>query len=88
MSLHVYFLQFPANHHSFNFDPRKGPVHVEWFQGGTTNVCYNALDRWVQVSACSTRVGICQLYSTYQPVGRPSPRFSYLGPAFLVVDVS
>jgi hypothetical protein len=26
---------------------RKGPIHIEWFKGGLTNICYNALDRWV-----------------------------------------
>ena len=30
-----------------NFDMRKGRVQVEWFRGAKTNVCYNALDRWV-----------------------------------------
>lgn len=24
---------------------REGPIHVEWFKGGTTNIAYNALDR-------------------------------------------
>ena len=27
---------------------RKGPIHVNWFTGGTTNICYNALDRHVK----------------------------------------
>ena len=31
-----------------NFDMRKGRVKVEWFRGARTNVCYNALDRWVE----------------------------------------
>lgn len=31
----------------YNFDVRKGPIYVEWFRGGYTNVCYNALDRHV-----------------------------------------
>ena len=26
----------------------KGSVAVEWFKGGMTNVCYNALDRHVK----------------------------------------
>lgn len=34
--------------HFENFDIRKGPVNVEWFKGGRTNICYNALDRHVQ----------------------------------------
>jgi acetyl-CoA synthetase len=28
----------------YNFDVRKGPIHVEWFADGTTNACYNCLD--------------------------------------------
>jgi len=35
----------PGKTHSFNFDRRKGPVFVKWFEGGRTNLCYNALDR-------------------------------------------
>ncbi|MCO5608710.1 hypothetical protein L7F22_062925 [Adiantum nelumboides] len=31
----------------YNFDVTKGPISVEWFRGGYTNVCYNALDRHV-----------------------------------------
>lgn len=27
---------------------RNGPVETEWFKGGTTNICYNALDRHVE----------------------------------------
>mmetsp|Transcript_13996 Transcript_13996/g.23183 ORF Transcript_13996/g.23183 Transcript_13996/m.23183 type:complete len:709 (-) Transcript_13996:333-2459(-) len=30
-----------------NFDSRAGQVSTEWFKGGTTNICYNALDRHV-----------------------------------------
>ncbi len=30
-----------------NFDLNKGPIHVSWFLGGRTNICYNALDRHV-----------------------------------------
>ena len=36
------------NHMSFNFDVRKGPIFSKWFEGGRTNVCYNALDRHVK----------------------------------------
>lgn len=39
--------QWDVNHHSANFDMNKGPISVEWFKGGTTNICYNALDRHV-----------------------------------------
>lgn len=30
-----------------NLDLTKGPVFVEWFKGGYTNICYNAVDRHV-----------------------------------------
>ncbi|EME30712.1 Acetyl-coenzyme A synthetase, chloroplastic/glyoxysomal [Galdieria sulphuraria] len=33
---------------NYNFDIRKGPIFVEWFKGGKTNMCYNALDRHVE----------------------------------------
>lgn len=36
------------DHMSFNFDVRNGPIFSTWFDGGRTNVCYNALDRHVQ----------------------------------------
>lgn len=38
-------MQWDKAHMSYNFDLRKGPIHTEWFKGGTTNVCYNCLDR-------------------------------------------
>ncbi|GBG75139.1 hypothetical protein CBR_g19652 [Chara braunii] len=34
--------------HAENFDVRKGPISVQWFKGGKTNICYNALDRHVE----------------------------------------
>lgn len=37
----------PQNVRSFNYDVRKGPIFTKWFEGGRTNVCYNALDRHV-----------------------------------------
>lgn len=30
---------------SANFDLRRGPVAIEWFKGGKTNITYNCLDR-------------------------------------------
>ncbi|CAH8567186.1 unnamed protein product [Schistosoma curassoni] len=30
---------------SYNFDCRKGPIFVKWFEDGCTNICYNILDR-------------------------------------------
>ncbi|CAM6112324.1 unnamed protein product [Calypogeia fissa] len=32
---------------NYNFDHEKGRIFVEWFRGGYTNACYNALDRHV-----------------------------------------
>jgi acetyl-CoA synthetase len=40
-------LQWDAQHHTCNFDLRNGPIFVNWFKGGRTNVTYNCLDRWV-----------------------------------------
>lgn len=34
--------------YSENIDVRKGPVKIEWFKGGITNICYNALDRNIE----------------------------------------
>jgi len=31
----------------YNFDLAKGPISIDWFQGGRTNICYNALDKHV-----------------------------------------
>jgi len=33
---------------TFNFDREKGPVSIEWFTGGETNLCYNCLDRHIE----------------------------------------
>jgi acetyl-CoA synthetase len=44
---HTHTPQWDAQHHAANFDMRQGPIHVDWFKGGTTNVAYNCLDRWV-----------------------------------------
>jgi len=32
----------------YNFDRSAGPIKVEWFKGGRTNIAYNALDRMVE----------------------------------------
>ncbi|XP_041484218.1 acetyl-coenzyme A synthetase, cytoplasmic-like [Lytechinus variegatus] len=32
----------------YNFNVNNGPVYIKWFQGATTNVCYNVLDRHVE----------------------------------------
>ncbi|KAK2968839.1 hypothetical protein RJ640_028232 [Escallonia rubra] len=34
--------------YSENLDIRKGNINIEWFKGGTTNVCYNCLDRNIE----------------------------------------
>ncbi|KAJ9520487.1 hypothetical protein QJQ45_000217 [Haematococcus lacustris] len=39
--------KWDEDHHSFNFDVRKGPIEISWFKGGLTNICYNSLDRHV-----------------------------------------
>ena len=31
-----------------NFDVQKGRIQTRWFVGGTTNLCYNAVDRHVK----------------------------------------
>lgn len=31
---------------SHNFDPTSGPVFVSFMRGRSTNICYNAVDRW------------------------------------------
>ena len=33
---------------SDEIDVSKGPVNIKWFEGGETNVCYNAVDRHVE----------------------------------------
>jgi acetyl-CoA synthetase len=40
-------LQWDTQHYDCNFDLRNGPIFVNWFKGGRTNVTYNCLDRWV-----------------------------------------
>ncbi|PRW20362.1 Acetyl-coenzyme A synthetase isoform A [Chlorella sorokiniana] len=37
-----------ADFHKWNFDLSKGPIHISWFNGAETNVCYNCLDRHVE----------------------------------------
>ena len=36
---------------SHNFDPSKGPVSVNFMPDSSTNVCFNALDRWLPTHA-------------------------------------
>jgi acetyl-CoA synthetase len=39
---------------NYNFHRSKGPIQIEWFKGGTTNICYNALDRHLGTCADKT----------------------------------
>lgn len=50
-------LQWDEEHINWNFDVRKGPINVEWYKGGTTNICYNALDRHVAAGETRSRTG-------------------------------
>jgi acetyl-CoA synthetase len=48
MAADFYWQQkWQPEHHSYNWDPKRGRVGVEWFKGGKTNMCYNCLDRCV-----------------------------------------
>ena len=37
------------NVRTFNYDMREGPVNVNWYNGAKTNVCYNCVDRHLEV---------------------------------------
>ena len=39
---------------AFNYDIRKGPIQIEWFKGGKTNLSYNCLDRHLESKADKT----------------------------------
>ena len=41
-------MQWDDKHMSFNFDIRAGPIKIEWFKGGKTNIAYNCLDRNIE----------------------------------------
>ncbi len=41
---------------SHNYDRRKGPVSIEWFSGAKTNVCYNCVDRHLDVRPDKTAI--------------------------------
>ncbi|KAK9078505.1 hypothetical protein SSX86_002562 [Deinandra increscens subsp. villosa] len=34
--------------YSENLDITKGSIHIQWFKGGITNICYNCLDRNIE----------------------------------------
>lgn len=44
-------MQWEKDHFRSNFDIKAGPIGVEWFRGGRTNLSFNCLDRWV-ASGC------------------------------------
>ncbi|KAF5828700.1 acetyl-CoA synthetase [Dunaliella salina] len=56
--------KWSEDHHHYNFDVTKGPINVEWFKGGTTNICYNALDRHVEAGQGSQT---CLLFEGNEP---------------------
>mmetsp|Transcript_37029 Transcript_37029/g.147756 ORF Transcript_37029/g.147756 Transcript_37029/m.147756 type:complete len:738 (-) Transcript_37029:2234-4447(-) len=33
---------------TYNFDLNVGPIDINWFKGGKTNICYNAVDRQIE----------------------------------------
>ena len=39
-----------------NYDRRTGPVSIEWFSGAKTNVCYNCVDRHLEVRPDKTAI--------------------------------
>jgi len=40
----------------FNYDVRKGPVDIKWFEGGQTNIAYNCLDRHLETRGDQTAI--------------------------------
>lgn len=40
----------------YNYDRNKGPVSIEWFKGGKTNISYNCLDRHLETSGNKTAI--------------------------------
>ena len=47
-------MQWETNHISYNFDLKKGPIHVEWYRGAITNLCFNCLDRNIALGRSET----------------------------------
>lgn len=35
----------PNKFFSYNFDVKKGPIHIKWMEGASTNISYNLLDK-------------------------------------------
>ena len=36
---------------SYNYDMDQGPISIKWFEGRTTNIVYNCLDRHLEPNA-------------------------------------
>ena len=62
-------MQWEEKHMSYNFDVRAGPVHVEWFKGGTTNLSFNCLDRNIEKGLGEAP---CFIWEGNEPSARPS----------------
>jgi len=83
ISKELFWYSPPENILDYNFDINQGKVFHEWFKGGYTNVCYNALDRHLS-SATRNRAAIIwqgeQDYEmqvlTYQMLHREVCRFA------------
>mmetsp|Transcript_90855 Transcript_90855/g.234591 ORF Transcript_90855/g.234591 Transcript_90855/m.234591 type:complete len:674 (+) Transcript_90855:70-2091(+) len=58
---------------TFNFARSKGPVSIEWFTGGKTNVAYNCLDRNIE-AGLGDRVA---LYHECNDVDDPHRAYTY-----------
>jgi acetyl-CoA synthetase len=41
---------------SFNYDMERGPIDVKWFAGAKTNICYNCVDRHLDVRPNKTAI--------------------------------
>ena len=41
---------------SYNYDMDQGPISIKWFEGGTTNIVYNCLDRHLETKAEQTAI--------------------------------
>ncbi|MBM3265905.1 MAG: acetate--CoA ligase [candidate division Zixibacteria bacterium] len=41
---------------SYNYDVRKGPISIRWFEGGKTNIVYNCLDRHLSTRGEQTAI--------------------------------
>nr|CAD7601342.1 unnamed protein product [Timema genevievae] len=49
--------------YSYNFDLTKGPIHIKWMEGATTNICYNLLDKNVRNGLGDKIAFYCQAFA-------------------------